>query len=58
VLSAGRLGVRHDLSPAAGVVLAAARQCEGRVWTLEEELRAVEGVQYRPRTGPRKWGGE
>ncbi len=55
-LSAGRLGVQHGLSPAAGVVLAAARKHEGRVWTLEEELRSVEGVKYRPRTGPRKWG--
>lgn len=58
VLSAGRLGVRHDLSPSAGVVLAAARQHEGRVWTLEDELRSVEGVQHRPRTGPRAWVSE
>lgn len=58
VLSAGRLSVRHDLSPSAGVVLAAARQHEGRVWTLEDELRSVEGVQYRPRSGPRASGPE
>jgi predicted nucleic acid-binding protein len=57
-LSAGRLGIRHEASPSAGVVLAAARAHDARIWTLDEELRNVEGVQYRPRTGPAAWSSD
>ncbi len=57
-LSAGRLGIRHELSPSAGVVLATARAHEARIWSLEEELRNVEGVQYRPRTGRGAWSAD
>lgn len=49
-LEAGRLAVEHRVPATAGAVLAAAARHEARVWTLDERLRHVPGVQYRART--------
>lgn len=50
-LDGGRMAVEHDVAPAAGAVLAAARRHDARVWTLDESLKTVPGVRYRSPTG-------
>ena len=48
-LDGGRVGVRNEVSPSAGVVLATARRFDAEVWTQRDELRNAERVSYRPR---------
>ena len=50
-MAAGRLAVAQGVSTGAGAVLAAAERHQARVWTLDEEVRHVPGIQYRAPTG-------
>lgn len=51
-LDAGRMAVEHGVSPSSGAVLAAARQFDATVWSLDERLRHVDGVRYRAPAKP------
>lgn len=49
-LEAGRLAAEHGVDSAQGTILAAAARHDARVWTFEDALRHVPGVQFRARS--------
>jgi predicted nucleic acid-binding protein len=48
-LDAARLGVRMNLPMVESIMLATARANHARLWTQEERLRGIDGVQFKPR---------
>ena len=48
-LNAAKISLQHRLPMVESIILATARAKNARLWTLDERLRGIEGVQYKAR---------
>ncbi|NBW96003.1 MAG: type II toxin-antitoxin system VapC family toxin [Planctomycetia bacterium] len=48
-LDAAALSLRHSLPMADGIILAAARESNATIWTLDEHFKNLDNVRYFPK---------